>query len=117
MEPSSQDKRHSLSRAVPLMGSNKLGMTSGWSSTFETEAAGTVNRSNEEPQDVGTLSGSLEDPAPSSPGRIVSFGALLKNYTVQGPNRFETPVYEGESNHAQLQQVNMHSHQCQLAFS
>ena len=101
VQPSSQgDERDTIS-PTPLMGSNKLGMASGWSSAFETQTAvHTVDGNTNEADHVGPL------PGPREPQRQVthtklqnvpSFGTLLKDYTVQGPNRFEAPVYaEGE---------------------
>lgn len=75
------------------MGSNKLGMAVGWSSTFETQAS--VDGGENQPDQARTAP--VEASIPLSPTKlrnVPSFRTLLKDYTVQGPNRFEAPVYE-----------------------
>lgn len=97
VQPSSQGNERDTISPTPLMGSNKLGMASGWSSAFETQAAVETDGGNANEADhVGPL------PCPREPlsqvthaklQNVPSFGTLLKDYTVQGPNRFEAPVY------------------------
>lgn len=91
------------------MGSNKLGMASGWSSAFETQAVDTVDGTVEQTDQVGPLPGPQEPRSPRTPTKIQnvpSFGTLLQDYTVQGPNRFEAPVYTNGEAPMQPQQVN-----------
>lgn len=96
VQPSSQGNERDTISPTPLMGSNKLGMASGWSSAFETQAAVETDGNANEADHVGPL------PCPREPlsqvthaklQNVPSFGTLLKDYTVQGPNRFEAPVY------------------------
>ena len=79
------------------MGSNKLGMASGWSSAFETQAAvDTADGNANETDHVAPLPGPREPLSQvmhTKLQNVPSFGTLLKDYTVQGPNRFEAPVY------------------------
>ena len=80
---------------TPLMGSNKLGMAVGWSSTFETQTS--VDGRVDQTDHAGTLPGPEEVSISMTPTKlknVPSFRTLLKDYTVQGPNRFEAPVYE-----------------------
>ena len=92
-----------------MIGSNKLGMSSGWSSTFETQAVDTIAGGTDQADHVDTLPGSQEIlNSPRTPTKIPnapSFGTLLKDYSVQGPNRFETPVYVDGVLPTQPQQV------------
>ena len=80
------------------MGSNKLGMAGGWSSAFETQMSvvGNIDQAG----NTGTVVVPEDTLRPASPTRlknVPSFRTLLKDYTVQGPNRFEAPVYEDPS--------------------
>ena len=80
------------------MGSNKLGMASGWSSTFETQAVlvDTDDGNANETDHVAALPGPREPLSQVTHTKlqnVPSFGTLLKDYTVQGLNRFEAPVY------------------------
>lgn len=93
---------------TPLMGSNKLGMASGWSSAFETQAVDTVDGTTEQTDQVGPLPGPQKPLSPKTPTKIQnvpSFGTLLKDYTVQGPNKWEAPVYADDAVPTQPQQV------------
>ncbi|KAL9971169.1 hypothetical protein ACROYT_G023660 [Oculina patagonica] len=102
------NERDTLS-PTPLMGSNKLGMAIGWSSAFETQAVDTVDGTAIEQTDqVGPLPSPQEPLSPMTPTKIQnvpSFGTLLKDYTVQGPNRFEAPVYADGAVPTQPQQI------------
>lgn len=97
MQPSSRPNERDIISPTPLMGSNKLGMASGWSSTFETQAAIDPDDGNANETDhVGALPGPREPFTQVTHPKlqnVPSFGTLLKDYTVQGPNRFEAPVY------------------------
>lgn len=96
MQPSSQNNEHDTISPTPVMGSNKLGMASGWSSAFETQAVDTEDGNANETDHVGALPGPWEPLSPVTHTKlqnVPSFGTLLKDYTVQGPNRFEAPVY------------------------
>lgn len=99
VEHSSQSSERDTISPTPLMGSNKLGMASGWSSEFETQAAiDTENGKAYEADHVGPLPGPREPLSQVTHTKlqnVPSFGTLLKDYTVQGPNRFEAPVYAG----------------------
>lgn len=99
VEHSSQSSERDTISPTPLMGSNKLGMASGWSSEFETQAAiDTENGEANEADHVGPLPGPREPLSQVTHTKlqnVPSFGTLLKDYTVQGPNRFEAPVYAG----------------------
>jgi len=79
------------------MGSNKLGMASGWSSAFETQAAVETDGGNANEADhVGPLPCPREQLSQVTHAKlqnVPSFGTLLKDYTVQGRNRFEAPIY------------------------
>ena len=97
VEHSSQDSQRDMVSPTPLMGSNKLGMASGWSSAFETQAAvdSDDGRANET-EHVRPLPGPREPLSQVTHTKlqnVPSFGTLLKDYTVQGLNRFEAPVY------------------------
>ena len=108
MDPSTKDKERDTISPTPMMGSNKLGMASGWSSAFETRTVDTVDGSAEQTDHVGALPGSQEPPSPMTHTKIKnvpSFGTMLKDYTVQGPNRFEAPVYAEGAVPTQPQQV------------
>ena len=104
---SQQGKARGTISPIPLMGSNKLGMAIGWSSTFETQTS--VQGGTDEIAHEGTLSHSEEITCPITPTKlknVPSFRTLLKDYKVQGPNRFEAPVYEESATPSmQLQQV------------
>ena len=92
---SQQDKACGTISPIPLMGSNKLGMAIGWSSTFETQTS--VQGGTDETAREGTLLHSEEITCSITPTKlknVPSFRTMLKDYTVQGPNRFEAPVYE-----------------------
>ena len=109
MQPSSQqDKKRSAISPTPLMGSNKLGMAVGWSSTFETQSS--VDASKDPSDNTGILSGQEDVTSSATPAKlknVPSFRTMLKNYTVQGPNRFEAPVYEESPTPTQPQQVQL----------
>lgn len=108
VDPSSQDNERNTMSPTPLMGSNKLGMASGWSSAFETQAVDTVDGTTEQTDQVGPLRGPQEPLSPKTPTKIQnvpSFGTLLKDYTVQGPNKWEAPVYADDAVPTQPQQV------------
>lgn len=80
---------------TPLMGSNKLGVAVGWSSRFETQMS--VESSLDQTDNAGILLNLESTPFPTSPTKLKgmpSFCSLLKDYKVQGPDRFEAPVYE-----------------------
>ena len=88
------------------MGSNKLGMAGGWSSAFETQMS--VDGSIDQAGNAGTVMVPEDTLRPASPTRlknVPSFRTLLKDYTVQGPNRFEAPVYEDPPTPSQPQEV------------
>lgn len=88
------------------MGSNKLGMAGGWSSAFETQMS--VDGSIDQAGNAGTVVVPEDALRPASPTRlknVPSFRTLLKDYTVQGPNRFEAPVYEDPLTPSQPQEV------------
>ena len=88
------------------MGSNKLGMAGGWSSAFETQMS--VDASIDQAGNAGTVVVPEDTLRPASPTRlknVPSFRTLLKDYTVQGPNRFEAPVYEDPPTPTQPQEV------------
>ena len=88
------------------MGSNKLGMAGGWSSAFETQMSVDVNI--DQAGNAGTVVVPEDTLRPASPTRlknVPSFRTLLKDYTVQGPNRFEAPVYEDPPTSSQPQEV------------
>lgn len=96
VQPSSQNNERDTISSTPLMGSNKLGMASGWSSAFETQVVDTEDGNANETDHVGALPGPREPLSPVTHTKlqnVPSFGTLLKDYTVQGPNRFEAPVY------------------------
>lgn len=86
---------------TPMIGSNKLGMTCGWSSAFEPESHNIVV-DKERHQVTETPSPTTDIPPVSAPKTSVqkapSFTTLLSNYTVQGPNRFDAPVYDESDN-------------------
>ncbi len=109
LDPSSSGNERDTLSPTPLMGSNKLGMAIGWSSAFETQAVDTVDGTAIEQTDqVGPLPSPQEPLSPMTPTKIQnvpSFGTLLKDYTVQGPNRFEAPVYADGAVPTQPQQV------------
>ena len=92
---SQQDKARGTISPIPLMGSNKLGMAIGWSSTFETQTR--VESGANQTAREGTLSHSGEITFPITPTKlknVPSFRTMLKDYTVHEPHRFEAPVYE-----------------------
>ncbi|XP_022806244.1 uncharacterized protein LOC111343345 isoform X2 [Stylophora pistillata] len=111
--PSEDD--HRLQRdtcsPTPLGGSNKLGMSSGWSSTFETQAALHVDavdgNSNDQMDSAAALPSFQEKPSPRTPTKTQapSFGTLLRDYSVQGRKRFESPVYVDGAAPTQPQQI------------
>lgn len=88
-----------------------MGMSSGWSSTFETQAALHVDavdgNSNDQMDSVAALPSSQEKPSPRTPTKTQapSFGTLLRDYSVQGRKRFESPVYVDGAAPTQPQQV------------
>lgn len=98
-EHSSQGNERDTISPTPLMGSNKLGMASGWSSAFETQVAVDTEDGNANEADhVGPLPGPREPLSQVTHTKlqnVPSFGTLLKDYSVQRPNRFEAPVYAG----------------------
>lgn len=94
-ESSRQREARDTISPTPLMGSNKLGMAVGWSSTFETQRS--IDSTTDQTDHTGVLPGTEEVSVPISPTKlknVPSFRTLLKDYKVQGPNRFEAPVYE-----------------------
>lgn len=95
---SSNDSERDTCSPTPLGGSNKLGMSSGWSSTFETEAvvdAVDGSNCNDQADTADPLPSSQERLSPRIPTKTQapSFGTLLRDYSVQGRKRFEPPVY------------------------
>ena len=95
---SSNDSERDTCSPTPLGGSNKLGMSSGWSSTFETEAvvdAVDGSSCNDQADTAGPLPSPQERLSPRIPKKTQapSFGTLLRDYSVQGRKRFEPPVY------------------------
>ena len=88
------------------MGSNKLEMAGGWSSAFETQMS--VDGSIDQAGNAGTVVVPEDTLLPQYPTRlknVPSFRTLLNDYTVQGPNRFEAPVYEESPTPTQPQEV------------
>ena len=88
------------------MGSNKLGMVGGWSSAFETQIS--VDGGTDQGGNAGTVvvpEDTLPSQSPTRLKNVPSFRTLLKDYTVQGPNRFEAPVYEDPPTPTQPQEV------------
>ena len=80
---------------TPLMGSNKLGMAGGWSSSFEQQMR--VESSLDETDSAGALHDTEAMSPPASPTKLKyapSFRTILNDYKVQGPDRFEAPVFE-----------------------
>ena len=99
VEHSSPGNERDTISPTPMMGSNKLGMASGWSSEFETQAAvDTEDSTANEADHVGPLPG-LREPLSqvthTKLQNVPSFGTLLRDYSVQGRNRFEAPAYAG----------------------
>ena len=79
---------------TPLMGSNKLGMAGGWSSSFEQQMR--VESSLDETDSAGALHDTEAMSPPGSPTKLKyapSFRTILNDYKVQGPDRFEA-VFE-----------------------
>ena len=96
--PIRDDSERDTCSPTPLGGSNKLGMSSGWSSTFETEAvvdAVDGSSCNDQADTADPLPSSQERLSPRIPTetQTPSFGTLLRDYSVQGRKRFEPPVY------------------------
>ncbi|XP_027041520.1 uncharacterized protein LOC113669648 [Pocillopora damicornis] len=96
--PIRDDSERDTCSPTPLGGSNKLGMSSGWSSTFETEAvvdAVDGSSCNDQADTADPLPSSQERLSPRIPTKTQtpSFGTLLRDYSVQGRKRFEPPVY------------------------
>ena len=96
--PTRDDSERDTCSPTPLGGSNKLGMSSGWSSTFETEAvvdAVDGSSCNDQADTAGPLPSPQERLSPRIPTKTQapSFGTLLRDYSVQGRKRFEPPVY------------------------
>lgn len=96
--PIRDDSERDTCSPTPLGGSNKLGMSSGWSSTFETEAvvdAVDGSSCNDQADTAGPLPSPQERLSPRIPTKTQapSFGTLLRDYSVQGRKRFEPPVY------------------------
>lgn len=80
---------------TPLMGSNKLGMAGGWSSSFEQQMR--VESSLDDTDIAGALHDTESMSPPTSPTKLKytsSFSTILNNYKVQGPDRFEAPMFE-----------------------
>lgn len=103
---SQQEKKRNTISPTPLMGSNKLGMAGGWSSAFETQMS--VDGSIDQAGNAGTVVVPEDTLRPASPTRlknVPSFRTLLKDYTVQGPNRFEAPVYEDPPTPSQPEEI------------
>ena len=79
---------------TPLMGSNKLGVAGGWSSSFEQQMR--VESSLDETDSSGALHDTEAMSPPGSPTKLKyapSFRTILNDYKVQGPDRFEA-VFE-----------------------
>lgn len=77
------------------MGSNKLRMAGGWSSSFEQQMM--VESSLDETDNAGTSHDTEATSPPTSPTKLKytpSFRTILNDYKVQGPDRFEAPVFE-----------------------
>lgn len=75
---------------TPLMGSNKLGVAGGWSSSFEQQMR--VESSVDETDSAGALHDTDAMSPPGSPTKLKygpSFRTILNDYKVQGPDRFE----------------------------
>lgn len=89
------DKQRDTMSPTPLMGSNKLGVAGGWSSSFEQQMR--VESSVDETDSAGALHDTEAMSPPGSPTKLKytpSFRTILNDYRVQGPDRFEAPVFE-----------------------
>ena len=92
---------------APVMGSNRLGASSGWSSSFSPEPTDSTGSKH---QDENKSPPATDSKALKSPHRVKSFKSMLSDYSVQGPRSFGAPVYEeseteSSSNEVRLQVV------------